>query len=354
MARFLKSRLNTKGQHPGSLIFIGNRKMEKSEIHEIIFSKESCSERQLNDVTEITKSIPANSVLWINVLGVHDTALIAQIGEYFSISPLDLEDILNTDQRPKITEDNTNIIIFLKEIEYRKETLKIHGDQVSLVIGKNYVLTFQEKQSKTFDPVRDRIINNKGRIRTMNSDYLAYSLFDTLVDDYILNIENLGTALEELEQEVLQNPKRETIEKIYRLKTNVSFIRKTIWPLKEIMYFLVKNESGIVHKNTITYLKDLQDLTLQSLEALDIYYNLTSDYLNIYNTNQNNRTTEVMKVLTIFASIFIPLTFITGVYGTNFDVLPELHFKYGYYMMLSGMAIIAAIMLYFFKRKNWF
>ena len=193
----------------------------------------------------------------------------------------------------------------------------------------------------------------KARIRQSGPDYLAYALIDTLVDGYIHNIESLGIAIEAMEQEVLHQTRKETLFKIYQLKTNVSFIRKNVWPLKEIMLFLNKTETNLIHKKTLTYLKDLQDLTTQALEAIDIYYNMTNDYLNIYHANVGNRTNDVMKVLTIFASIFIPLTFIAGVYGTNFDYLPELHYKYSYFIMLSVMLLIALVMLYYFKTKDW-
>lgn len=354
MARFLKSRKVSNGESPGSLIFIGNKKMEKSGIHLFVYNKDFYEEKHLENFADIRDERPAPEVLWINIEGLHDVELISKIGEKFNIPPLELEDILNTDQRPKITEDENNINIFLKEIEYRESTMKIHGDQVSFVIGKNYLITFQERSSTVFESVRDRIRNNKGRVRQSGADYLAYALMDTLVDDYIHNIEKMGTLVEVLEEEVLLQNKKDTTEKIYRLKTNIGFIRKTIWPLKEIMLYLNKSESQIIQKKTLSFLRDLQDLTIQALEAVEIYHNLTNDYLSIYHANQSNRANEVMKFLTIFASIFIPLTFIAGVYGTNFDNLPELHFKFSYFIMLGIMFVIAISMLLYFRKKDWF
>lgn len=353
MARFLKSRKKSHGKIPGSLIFIGNKKMEESEIHLLMYNKESFIEKQIDNLKELPETVPKGSIMWLNINGLHNIELITQLGERFSISQLELEDIVNTDQRPKITEDEKNINIFLKVLEYREKTQEIHGDQISLVLGKDLIITFQERRNNYFDPVRERIRNNKGRIRQMGPGYLAYTLIDTLVDGYIHNIETLGTSVEALEEEVFNHFHKETIEMIYRLKTNISFIRKTIWPLKEIMIYLNKSESNFIQKKTLPFYKDLQDLTTQALEAVDIYHNMTNDFLNIYHTNLGNRTNDVMKFLTIFASIFIPLTFIAGVYGTNFNYLPELYYRYSYFIMLGVMVIIAAIMLYYFKRKDW-
>jgi magnesium transporter len=353
MARFLKSRKISHGASPGSLIFIGNKKMEKSEIHLIVYNRETLVEKQIEDLNEIPEKLPDSSVFWINIYGLQDTQLIEKTGERFTIPPLEMEDIVNTDQRPKIIENENNLTFFLKVLEYDQKNTRIAGDHISMVVGSNYVITFQERVASYFEPVRERIRNNKGRIRRTGPDYLAYALIDTLVDGYLQSIENLGTVIEGMEEDVFKETRKEVVQKIYRLKTNVSFVRKSVFPLKEMMLVLNKAESKFIQKKTYTFFKDLLDLSTQAMEAVDIYYNMTNDYLNIYHANVGNRTNDVMKVLTIFASIFIPLTFIAGVYGTNFDVLPELHFKYSYFIMLGVMVIIAATMLYYFKRKDW-
>jgi magnesium transporter len=353
MARFIKSRKKSHGTMPGSLIFIGNRKMEKSEIRLIIYSPEHVEEKQVETLDEIPHSLPEGTVVWVNIYGLQDTELIATAGEYFSISPLELEDILNTDQRPKVTENEKSLAFFLKMLDYRQEIDRVTGDQVTIILRENSVITFQEKPAYYFEAVRDRIRTGKGRIRNAGADYLAYVLIDTLVDGYIHCIESLGLNLEAMEDEVLHHFQKSTVEKIYRFKTNISFLRKSIFPLREIMLFLNKAETRLIRKNSIHYLKDLNDLTTQALEAVEIYYNMANDYLNIYHSNIANRTNEVMKVLTIFASIFIPLTFIAGVYGTNFDYLPELHFKYSYFIMLGVMLAIAITMLFYFTKKKW-
>jgi len=352
MARFLKSRSKSNNTVPGSLILIGNEKLENSEIHLITYNKDTFNEKFFDDINEVPTIVPENSVMWLNINGLHDTALIAEIGNRFSIPQLVLEDILNTDQRPKITKDDNNIFIFMKFLEFREKTQKIHADQISFVLGKNMVITFQERRNNYFEPIRERIRNKKGRIRNLDSDYLAYTLFDTIIDNYINDIEKLGLLIEEMEEEVFQHMKKETLQKIYILKTNIDFVRKTVLPLKEIMLLLNKPNT-FIHKKTFAYFNDLQDLATQAMEAVEIYGNMTNDLFNIYHANVGTRTNDVMKFLTIFASIFIPITFITGIYGTNFDNLPELHYKYGYFIMLGGMLLIAVVMLLYFKRKRW-
>lgn len=353
MARFIKSRKKSYGTMPGALIFIGNQKMEKTEIHLMIFSKEHISETEAGNVDEIPETVPADAVLWINVYGLQDTELIGRLGEKFSIHPLDLEDILNTDQRPKVAQNDKYLTFFLKVLQYHEDSGKVTGDQVSIILGKNKVITFQEKRGHYFDPIRERIRKSRGRIRHAGADYLAYALIDTLVDGYIHTIESLGASIENAEDEVLHHSEKSTLEKIYRLKTNVGFTRKSIYPLKEIMLILNKTEMSLIQEKTYVFLKDLTDLTTQALEAVEIYHNLANDYLNIYHSNVANRTNEVMKVLTIFASIFIPLTFIAGVYGTNFEYVPELDLRYGYFAMWGIMIVMAGIMLYYFRRKGW-
>lgn len=353
MARFLKSRKKSHGASPGSLIFIGNQKMEKAEISYILYNKNEVVEKKVNGVEGIPDSIPAGSVLWVNIFGLQDTKLVEKIGQRFSIPQLELEDILNTDQRPKLSESTNHLVLFLKILEFKSELQQVRGDQLSIVVGKNYVITFQEKVSNYFDAVYERIRNAKGRIRNAGPDYLAYAITDTLVDSYIQTIENMGMMIEGMEEEVLRETRKETLERIFRLKTNVGFIRKSIWPLKEMMLFLNKSESPLIDRKTVDYLKDLNDLTLQALEAVDVYYSMANDFLNIYHTNVSTRTNEVTKVLTIFASIFIPLTFIAGIYGTNFNYIPELGYKYSYFIMIGVMFIIAIIMLFYFRRKDW-
>jgi magnesium transporter len=353
MARFLKNRRKSHGEAPGSLIFIGRQKMEKSRIRVIQYNKENLVEKELDKIEDAISFIKKDCVTWINVDGLQDIGLMEKLEKRFKLSSLALEDMLNTDQRPKFLEDQNNAIIILKAFSYDKDSTTLHSEQISFILGIDYLITLQERVGDFFEPVRERIRKNMGRIRTSGPDYLFYSLFDTLVDSYIVNIEALGDLIEEQEQVILKKPDKKIIEDIYRHKTEISYMRKSVRPVKEIMTHLMKSDSKLIHRKTFTFLHDLDDLVTQALEAVEIYYTMVSDQLTVYHTNISNRVNDVMKVLTIFASIFIPLTFIAGIYGTNFDYLPELHFRWAYFAMLGVMACTAGVMLLYFKRKKW-
>ena len=334
MARFLKNRQKAQGQAPGSLIFIGKQKMEKTRIRVIQYNKENIIEEEPENIDNVKSYIKKGYITWINIDGLHNTNPIEQLGSMFNLTSLALEDILNTDQRPKFIEDENNIVVFLKAFLYEKDARILSSEQISFIVADNYLITIQERVGDYFDPVRNRLRKSKGKIRFSDADYLCYTLLDSIVDSYIMNISVLGDIIEDQEEAILKGTNRRIIEDIYRHKTEMSFIRKSVRPVKEIMTHIIKSESKFIHPKTLIYLNDLDDLT-------------------VYHTNLSNRVNDVMKVLTIFASIFIPLTFIAGVYGTNFDYLPELHFKYSYFIMLGVMAIVAVIMLIFFSRKKW-
>lgn len=353
MARFLKSRKKSHGEAPGSLIFIGNQKMEKSRIRVIQYNKENLVEKEPDKMEDAGSYVRKGYITWINIDGLHEVDLIEKLEKMFKLSSLALEDILNTDQRPKFIEDENNVIIILKALTYDKDSLTLHTEQISFILGNDYLVTLQERVGDYFEPVRERIRKNLGRIRTSEPDYLCYSLFDTLVDSYIINIETVGDLIEEQEQAILKNPDKKIIEVIYRHKTEMSYMRKSVRPVKEIMAHLMKSESKFIHSKTSAFLDDLDDLVTQAMEAVEIYYTMVSDQLTVYQTNISNRVNDVMKVLTIFAAIFIPLTFIAGIYGTNFDYLPELHFRWAYFVMLGVMVCTAGVMLLYFKRKKW-
>ncbi len=240
MARFIKSRKDSHGKTPGSLIFIGNRKMEKPEINVMIYNREKLEEKVVSSIDEIPELTGDGSTMWVNIYGLEDTETIEKAGKRFLIHPLELEDIMNTDQRPKIVENENNITVFLKILNYRNELRKITGEHVAIALLKNTVVTFQEKPTNNFEYVRERIRNSKGRIRYAGADYLVYTLTDTLADSYIHTIESMGTILEEMEEEVFDKSDKSTLEKIYRFKTNIGFLQKSIFPLSEIMYSLNK------------------------------------------------------------------------------------------------------------------
>ena len=353
MARFLKNRLQSKGQAPGSLIFMGNRKMENTDIKIIQFDADSNEEKELVSIEECKKCKGNNKVSWINVNGIHDPDIIKKLGEIFGLHHLLLEDILDTDQMPKYESGDTYEAIILKMLQYNEIEKKIIAEQVTLILGDNYVITIQEQPGDVFDPIRDRIRNNKGRVRTGENDYLAYTLLDTIVDNYIILIELIGRQVENLEEQIFLHKEDNISEQIYYHKTELNFLRKSIRPLKEIMKQVFKFEDSYFKEQNISYLKDLNDLINQSTEAIELYNNMLSDQLNMHNTNVSNKMNQVMKVLTIFATIFIPLTFVAGVYGMNFKYMPEIDYKYSYPIFWGATIIICIGLLLFFKKRKW-
>ena len=353
MARFFKNREASKGLAPGSLVFIGNKKMENIRIRIIDFDKTKLEEQELQDILQGAKYKGTNTVTWINIDGLHDVDTINKLGKAFELHPLLLEDVLNTGQRPKMEEFDNCLFIVLKMLRYDDEKQIIIGEQLSMVIGRTFLITFQERVGDVFEPVRDRIRKQKGRIRAAGIDYLGYALIDTVVDNYIYLISRLGEKIEDIEVGILEDTSTKTLGQINNYKRELSYIRKSIRPTRDFISRLHRLESEFIREETKPFLNDLQDLITQASDAIDMYTEMLSDQLNIYNSNVSNKMNDVMKVLTIFAAIFIPLTFIAGIYGTNFDYLPELHFKYSYFIFWGILITITTGMLIFFKRKGW-
>jgi magnesium transporter len=354
MARFFKKRNNTKGLVPGSPVFIGNKKVDNIRIRIIDYDKSKLHENELKKISEGTEFKEKNTVTWINIDGLHNAELMKEMGETFDLHPLLIEDIMNTDQRPKLQEADNNLFLVLKMLRYDETNHTIIAEQLSLVIGKTFLLTFQEQPGDVFEPVRERIRKQKGRIRTTSIDYLAYALIDTVVDNYMSIIERFGEKIEDMEEAVLGSPEPDVMEQLSNYRKEMNYLRKSIRPAKEAITQLSRLDSDLINENTIPFLKDLEDLITQASEAIETYREMLSDQMNLYNSALSNKMNDVMKILTIFAAIFIPLTFIAGIYGTNFEYLPELHFKYSYYIFWGVMVLVAVSLLIFFKRKKWF
>lgn len=353
MARFLKDRIETKGLSPGSLIFIGKQKMERPIISLIQYNADDLLEKELYSIDEIDPTARTDLVFWVNINGIHDMGVMQQIGDIFGLPPLLLKDILNTDQRPKYEYGDNFDAFILKMLKYNVAKKRITAEQFTLILGPHFVITFQEQSGDVFKAVRDRIRKAKGRNRLNDSDYLAYTLLDTIVDNYILIIETLGGQIEELEEKLFSHPNRPLIEEIYTLKIEISYVRKAVRPVKELMGHLLKRKNSLIQEKYRHFLKDLDDLVLEATDAIELYSGMLSDHLHIYSTNVSNRSNEVMKVLTIFASIFIPLTFITGIYGMNFEHFPELQYRYSYLIFWIVVICIAFGLMIYFRRKKW-
>jgi len=353
MARFFKKREEIKGLSPGSLVFVGNRKVENVRIRVIDYDGTQLREDELKEIAEGAEFKRTKTVTWINVDGLHDLSLMKEIGNTFDLHPLLLEDILNTGQRPKLEEFENCLFIVVKMLRYDKEKQIVISEQLSMVLGDTFLLTFQEQPGDVFEPVRERIRKQKARIRASGIDYLAYALLDCVVENYVFIVERLGEKIEDMEEIVLDNAEPKVMEKINAFKREMNFIRKSVRPAREAIIQLSKLDSEHIHDQTIPFLKDLQDLVTHATEAIDTYRDMLSDQLNLYNSVMGNRMNDIMKVLTIFAAIFIPLTFIAGIYGTNFEYLPELKFKYSYFVFWGVMVTVAATMLVFFRKKKW-
>jgi magnesium transporter len=353
MARFIKNKNVAMGNIPGEPVFIGTKKMEKPDIHVIEFNNTDLNEYDIDPAAISTLALNKKNISWINVNGLHDIEVLKTLADMFSIHPLTLEDIVNTGQRSKIEEYDEHIYIVTKMMRIDKTDQQVHSEQLSVILGDNVVITFQERPGDVFNPVRHRIRNHKGRIKDMGSDYLTYSLLDCVVDHYTMIIEHYGEEIEDLENDIRDNPDRSLLEKINNYKREMNYLRKSIRPAREGITALSRLETDLISDETQPFIKDLLDSVTQSLEITDTYREMLSDHLDIYNSGINNRLNEIMKVLTIFSAIFIPLTFIAGIYGTNFDFLPELHFKYSYPIFWGVLMLIAVIMLRFFKKRKW-
>ena len=353
MARFIKDRKASKGQIPGSLILIGRQKMDQSILNLMEYNSKSLVEIELKSIDEAISTISPGSVSWLNIYGIHDLELMKQIGDLLEFQPLLMEDILNTDQRPKYEEGDSYNVVILKMLRYDEMKKKISSEQLTLILGKHYVLTLQEQLGDVFNPVRERIRTAKKTSRLFDADYLAYALLDTIIDNYIQITETVGRDIESLEERLFSDPDKGLVQEIYTLKTELSYLRKSVRPVKDLIRDLLKSENSLFQEKYFHFLKDLDDLVTQATEAIELYSGMISDHLNIYSTNVNNRINEVMKVLTIFASIFIPLTFLAGIYGMNFQYLPELSFKYSYLIFWIVVICVVVGLLIYFKRKKW-
>ncbi len=354
MATPRKKRSRKAGMPPGSLVHIGERKQERARITLVDYDQGQVHEREVQDIAECFPFKDSPTVTWINVDGLHDVEVIERLGGRFNLHPLILEDILNTAERPKIEDYGDYLFavlkVFLGNPSGGREERTI---QVSIVIGPNFVLSFQEKTNPIFDAVKDRIRRGKGRLRRSGADYLAYALVDSIVDSYFAVLERFGDEIEELEEALVADPKREILRRIHALKSEMVFLRRSIWPLREVVNTMERLETPLITAATDIFLRDVYDHTIQVIDNLETYRDVLSGMVETYLSSVSNRMNEVMKVLTIIATIFIPITFLAGVYGMNFRFMPELEWKYGYFVVWGIMIAAVALMVVYFKRKKW-
>lgn len=342
------------GLAPGTLVHIGDKKVEKVRIKVVMYNNETIVEKELNNVEECLqfKDQPGTN-LWINVDGLDQIEIIEKLGSYFDIHPLTLEDVLNTGQRPKMDDFESYIYAVLKMILLNKEDKDVVIDQVSIIFGYNYILSFMESEVSIFDLLKERLNNPASRLRKNGVDYLAYGLIDCIIDNYFLILEYFGEEIEDLEDELIIHPTPETLKTIQKYKRDMIILRKSVWPLREMINGMQQIESEIIKDTTRVYLRDVYDHSVRVIESIEDFRDILSSMVDIYLSSVSNKMNDIMKVLTIIATIFIPLTFIVGVYGMNFDYMPELHWTWGYPAIMLFMALIGISMFAYFKKKRW-
>lgn len=353
MRRQARKRSVKSGLPPGSLVHIGESIAEDVKITVIDYDEGSFLEKETNSTEECLLFKDKPTVTWINVEGIHNIDIIRKLGDCYGFHPLVLEDILNTSQRPKLEDYGDYLYIVVKMLHSNKGTHAV-PEQISLILGPNFVFSFQEGiKGDVFDGIRERIRAGKGRIRSMGADYLAYSLIDAIVDNYFVILEEIGERIEDLEEEVEANPQRKTLNSIHQLKREMIFLRKAVWPLREVSAALERGELTLIKEPTRVYLRDVYDHIIQVMDMIETYRDMLSGMFDIYLSSISNRLNEVMKFLTVVGTIFMPLTFIVGLYGMNFHNMPELKWEWGYPVVLVFMLVITYAMVAYFRRKKW-
>lgn len=352
MENVIKRRSAKSGLPPGTLVHIGEKSDREIRVGILDYNEERCEERGITSLKDSFYYMDSGSVTWIDVQGLHEVEIIREFGEK-GVHPLVLEDIVNTDQRPKLEDFGDYLYIVLKMLR-PVEGKHFRVEQISLIVGSYFVISFQEGIGPDiYGNLKERIKNGKGRIRSMGADYLAYALIDPVVDNYFTILEDIGERVESLEDLVITNPSSETMRRIQHLKRELIVLRKAAWPLREVIAALERRDSQLVSDQVALYLRDVYDHIIQIMDSVEAYRDMLAGMLDIYLSSLSNRMNEVMKFLTIIGTIFIPLTFIAGLYGMNFQNMPELHWHYGYYASLFLMLCVAGGMLLYFKKKKW-
>jgi magnesium transporter len=343
-----------RGMEPGTLMHIGERVADEPRITVIEYDEEVYSSREVKDLSACRAYPERDTVTWINVDGVHEPKTIEALGQQFGLHPLVLEDIMNTGQRPKLEEYDECIFIVLKMLDVEEKTERIMVEQMSLVLGKGFVITFGERAGDVFDPVRDRIKKSLGKIRKQKADYLAYRLVDSIVDNYFVALDTMGDLLETVEEQITEDPTNVDARELHTLKREMLFLRKAILPARELLGTFARSEdTDVVRESTLVYLRDVHDHCVQVSETLEVQRDILASMLDVYHSATANRMNEIMKVLSIVSTIFMPLTFIAGIYGMNFEHMPELKERYAYPIVLLLMALSGVAMMVWFRRKKW-
>ncbi len=342
------------GQPPGSLVFTGTKKLESVKINLISYNLEESEEFEISSLKDLSVHLgQKNKIFWVDIIGLHDEKLLEEIGAMFDLHRLTLEDILNVEQRPKMEIFDDYLFTELQMVQCDGVDSQIEAEQISLILRGNVLISFQEKPGDVFSFVRTRISTGKGSIRKRGSDYLLYSLMDSIVDHYFLVLEIVSEKIEVIEALAMNEPDSKVLQKLYLERRQILALRRSVYPLREVISSFEKNADQFISKETKPFIRDLYDNTIQVIETMEVFRDMSSGVLDLYMNSLSNRMNNVMKVLTIISTIFIPLTFVAGIYGMNFDNMPELRWEYGYFYVLGGMFIASIIMIGYFIRKKW-
>jgi magnesium transporter len=353
-SRLVKRQSHKRGLPPGTLVHVGDQMMDQIRITLLDYDEDRFDERRLDRIEDAYPYKASPTVTWLNIDGLHDISVIEKLGTQLGLHGLTLEDIVHTGQRAKMEDMDSYLFVVLRMLSYHEATHTIQSEQVSLVLMDHMVVSFQETMGDVFDPIRDRLRLAKGRVRKCGADYLLYALLDAIVDSHFDILEKIGEHVETLEEELVTAPDEGTLHEIHELKREMIFLRKSVWPLREMVNGLERSESALIQDSTAVYLRDVYDHTIQVIDTVESFRDMVSGMLDIYLSSISNRMNAVMKVLTIIATLFIPLTFLAGVYGMNFKHMPEIGWTYSYAGFWAVTIAIVVCMVMYFRRKKWF
>lgn len=338
---------------PGALVHLGEVKTARPTITLMEFDAKELLERRFTSIAESRAYEPSKNTLWLNVYGLHEPEVMAEIGLRFRLHPLVLEDILNTDQRPKMDDYGDYLFVVCRFFDYDAKSLRVNSDQISIVIGRNFVLTFQERPTGSFDPIRERLRAGKGLIRASGADHLAYSLMDAIVDRYFAVLEQIAEQTEKTEDDLMQHATPQVLQAIHQLKRETLNLRRAVWPLREVINGLQRTENRFFTRETQLYLRDVYDHTVHVIESLEAIRDLIGDLLDIYLSSISNRLNREVRVLTVITTLLMPATLISGIFGMNFRSMPWVDLPHGFALALTMMAVVALAMAAIFWRRKW-
>lgn len=353
MSKMLKNRAKKFGMPPGSLVHAGETRVENVNLSVYDFQCDQLVEKENATVEECLTYIDGPSVTWINIQGIRDPKMMEALGKHFGLHPLVQEDILHVGQRSKLDDYKNTLFLVMRIFFYNAAEHTVEDEQVSLILGSNYVLSFVEGRRDIFDVIRDRARSPHSRMRSSGADYLFYALIDCIVDHHYVVLEKIENLVDTIDDEVFNHPNPKTMHKIQKLKRQITTLRKGVWPLREVISQLRRTDSDLIAESTKVFLHDVYDHTIQAIETIENFRDIVSGMLEVYLSNISNRMNEIMKVLTVVSTTFVPLTFIASIYGMNFEFMPELHAPYGYFYVLGLMLVVFSFMLHYFRRKKW-